>query len=117
MSDLPDEVYECAGCGGEVPVVDAIWLRRSGRGARWNDDAWPFCSEECFPNARARLTVAKSEIDRLREQRDALVDALHKAQHAMRHPTGPEQEWKDVLESQALAAIDAALSRAQEPKP
>jgi hypothetical protein len=58
-SMIEDETYECAGCGGELSMVEAIWLPVKGltiprmpqKGAR------PYCCVECFEAAE----VAKGE--------------------------------------------------------
>ena len=43
------EVYECAGCGGEVAVVEAIWLPESlCLGRQPLPSAEPYCSLECY---------------------------------------------------------------------
>lgn len=39
------ECYECAGCGGEVPIVDAQWLPES---RHWRLPARPYCCHACY---------------------------------------------------------------------
>ena len=39
------ECYECAGCGGEVPVVEAKWLPES---RHWRLPANPYCCHACY---------------------------------------------------------------------
>lgn len=51
------ECYECAGCAGEVPVVEAVWLLTEDEARALPRDvtrrqsiehAKPYCSVECF---------------------------------------------------------------------
>jgi hypothetical protein len=58
--ELSPETVECTGCGGEVPVFEAIYLPQSiltrigGRNALWlprpvpAEDQRVYCCEECF---------------------------------------------------------------------
>jgi len=46
------ECCECTGCGGEVPVVDAVWLPEPRRLGERND-AQPYCSNECYMTHKA----------------------------------------------------------------
>jgi hypothetical protein len=48
------EVYECAGCGGEVSIVEAVWLPEQA--FRTHPQAKPYCCKEC---CRAWLAANK----------------------------------------------------------
>lgn len=37
MSDATPETYECAGCAGETPTLDAVWIQGE-----------PYCCRGCF---------------------------------------------------------------------
>ena len=42
---MSDEVYECAGCAGEVSVVEAVWLPEH---LYYMDKSRPYCCLACF---------------------------------------------------------------------
>lgn len=44
--ELELEIYYCAGCDGEVSVVEAMWLPEKPINKR--HEAQPFCSQECY---------------------------------------------------------------------
>lgn len=48
---ISDEIYECAGCAGEVSIVDVVWLPEDWRVRGWGR---PYCSEECFDQKEER---------------------------------------------------------------
>lgn len=48
MKELENEVYECAGCAGQVSIVEAIWLKIDGKEPALNEAADPYCCRECF---------------------------------------------------------------------
>lgn len=58
---MEDETYCCAGCGGQVSVVEAVWLPEEPRKPnRLADSAMPYCCSECFttncnPSKQARI--------------------------------------------------------------
>ena len=50
---MSDEIYECAGCAGEVPIVDAIWL--PDHQAQFKLRGNPYCAVECFERRMKHL--------------------------------------------------------------
>ncbi len=42
------EIYECAGCGGEISVIEAIWLPDKNQCRQWEIYAKPYCCEACY---------------------------------------------------------------------
>jgi hypothetical protein len=42
------ETYECTGCGGDISVLEAIWLPEKTCKKFAPDISNPFCSKECF---------------------------------------------------------------------
>jgi len=57
--ELDLEICECAGCGGEVSVVEALWLPEQKRlKPGWltvqEKNEKPYCSQECFEMACER---------------------------------------------------------------
>lgn len=53
---MSDEVYECAGCGGEVAVVEAVWLPEVGKSR-------PYCCVQCFRANPPQQTPAPQDKD------------------------------------------------------
>lgn len=61
------ETYECFGCGGEISVVEAIWLpeRKSIiERPKTEKNAHPYCSFECFQQyQRKAITDLRQEFN------------------------------------------------------
>jgi len=108
MGTRSDEVYECAGCAGEVSVVEAIWLP-----GRVRNIGAPYCGEECFiaryladkriDRLEARLAAAEEREKGLRTGMVALMD-----ERGRKNPEGNSMmlwnsEW-DALRAAALGA-------------
>jgi hypothetical protein len=55
-----DEVYECAGCGGEVSIIEARWLPED---IRRIIDPRPYCCIICFEQANQIKELKMMEAD------------------------------------------------------
>lgn len=69
---ISDEVYECAGCAGEVPVVDAVWLPEPRPFEVDASKARPYCCRECFEAHQSTAAQERAAADLRREAETAL---------------------------------------------
>jgi hypothetical protein len=91
---ISDEVYECAGCAGEVPVVDAVWLPEPRPFEADASKARPYCCRECF-EAHQKALAAQERADLRGEAEEAPRIEAAEAEAAASILLRAYGEWKD----------------------
>jgi hypothetical protein len=55
---MTDEIYECHGCGGDVSIVEAVWLPEPVRRGDTQILAYGYCCKECYEQQKKALASA-----------------------------------------------------------